>query len=56
VGVTQLVILFVTLVAMGVGVWGGWRRGPVVRIASIAGVVAAGALGYFAVLALTLPM
>ena len=53
---TLLAIVFVILAALGVGVWAGRRRGPVVGVASGAGVLAAGALGYFAVLALALPM
>ena len=53
---TLLVALFVSVVALGVGVAVGLRRGPVVGIASGAGVLAAGALGYFALLAVTLPM
>lgn len=53
---TLLVILFVISVAMGVGISVGLRRGPVIGIASAAGVLAAGTLGYFALLALALPM
>jgi hypothetical protein len=53
---TLLVTILVLLVAVGVGAAVGRRRGPVVGIASGAGVVIAGALGYFAVLALSLPM
>jgi hypothetical protein len=53
---TLLVILLVTFVALGVGVSVGRRRGPMVGVVSGAGVVAAGALGYVAVLALALPM
>jgi hypothetical protein len=53
---TLFVTLFVIFVALGVGVWVGRRRGPVVGIASGAGVLATGALGYFALLALALPM
>ncbi len=53
---TVLVTLFVILVALGVGLAVGRRRGPVVGIASAVGVLAAGALGYFALLALALPM
>ena len=53
---TLYVALFMVFVALGVGVWVGRRRGPVVGIASGAGVLAAGALGYFALLALSLPM
>jgi hypothetical protein len=52
---TLLVTLLVIFVALGVGVSVGHRRGPVVGIASGAGVLAAGALGYFALLALALP-
>jgi hypothetical protein len=55
-GLTFLVALFVLVVALGVGVGVGLRRGPVVGIASGAGVMAAGALGYFALLAVALPM
>jgi hypothetical protein len=55
-GLTLLVALFVTVVALGVGVAIGLPRGPVLGIASGAGVLAAGALGYFALLALSLPM
>jgi hypothetical protein len=53
---TLLVSLLVIFVALGIGVAVGRRRGPVVGIASGAGVVAAGALAYVAALALTLPM
>jgi hypothetical protein len=53
---TLLVTHLVTLVALGVGVAVGRRRGPVAGIASGAGVLGAGALGYFALLALALPM
>jgi hypothetical protein len=53
---TKLVTLLVFLVGLGVGVWGGRRRGPVVGIASGGGVVAAGALAYVALLAFSLPM
>ena len=53
---TFYVTLLVILVALGVGVWVGRRRGPVVAIASGAGVLAVGALGYFALLVLSLPM
>jgi hypothetical protein len=53
---TLLVARFVLLVALGVGVSVGRHRGPVVGIASGAGVLAAGALGYFALLASALPM
>jgi hypothetical protein len=53
---TLLVTLLVLIVALSVGVSLGRRRGPVVGIASGAGVVAAGALGYFALLELALPM
>lgn len=53
---TFIAILVTVPVALGVGLAVGRRRGPVVGVASGAGVVAAGALGYFALLALTLPM
>jgi hypothetical protein len=53
---TLYVTVFVTVVALGVGVAVGRRRGPVVGIASGVGVLAAGALGYVALLALALPM
>ncbi len=53
---TLLVALFVTFVALVVGLAVGLRRGPLVGMASGAGVLAAGALGYFALLALALPM
>jgi len=53
---TLLVAFFVTFAALVVGVAVGLRRGPLVGVASGAGVLAAGALGYFAVLAVTLPM
>jgi hypothetical protein len=53
---TLLVGLCLFLVALGVGVAVGLRRGPLFGIASAAGVAAAGALGYVAVLTLTLPM
>jgi hypothetical protein len=53
---TILVALFVTFAALAVGVAVGLRRGPVDGIASGAGVFAAGALGYFALLAVSLPM
>jgi hypothetical protein len=53
---TLYVALLVTFAALGVGVAVGLRRGPVVGVVSGAGVLAAGALGYFALLALALPM
>jgi hypothetical protein len=53
---TIFVIFFVPMVALGVGVWVGRRRGPAFGIASGAGVVAAGALAYVALLTLALPM
>jgi hypothetical protein len=53
---TFLVTLLVIVVALGEGVWVGRRRGPAVGVASGAGVVASGALGYVARLALALPM
>jgi len=53
---TLLVTPLVIFAALGIGVWVGRRRGPLVGIASGAGVLAAGALGYIALLALALPM
>ena len=53
---TRIVALLVIPVALAVGVLVGRRRGPVVGIASGAGILAAGAVGYFALLALVLPM
>jgi hypothetical protein len=53
---TYLVTLVVILAALGVGVSVGRHRGLVAGIASGAGVLAAGALGYFALLGLALPM
>ena len=53
---TLLVTLLVICVALVVGVAVSRRRGPVVGVGSGAGVLAAGALGYFALLALALPM
>ena len=53
---TLLVTPLVIFVALVVGVAVGLRRGPVVGIASGAGVLAAGALAYVALLALSLPM
>ncbi len=53
---TRIVALLVILAALGVAILVGRRRGPVVGIASGAGVLAAGAVGYFALLALVLPM
>jgi hypothetical protein len=53
---TLLVTCFVIFVALGVGVAVGSRRGLLVGIASGAGVLAGGALGYVALLALALPM
>jgi hypothetical protein len=53
---TLLVILVVIVVALSVGVAVGRRRGPLVGIASGAGVAITGGPGYFAVLALSLPM
>jgi hypothetical protein len=52
---TLLAALFVPLVASGVRVTVGRRRDRVVAAALSAGVLAAGALGYFALLALALP-
>lgn len=51
-----LVGLVVALVALVAAVVVGLRRGPVVGVAWGAGVVAAGALAYCALLALALPM
>ena len=53
---TFLVTPLVIFVALCVGVWVGRRRGAVFGIASGAGVLAAGALAYVALLALALPM
>jgi hypothetical protein len=53
---TLYVTFLVIFVALGVGVWVGRRRGVLVGIVSGAGVLAAGALGYVALLALALPM
>jgi hypothetical protein len=53
---TLLVTLLGIFVALGAGVSVGRRRGLVVGIASGAGVLAAGALGYFVLLGLALPM
>lgn len=53
---TYVVTGVVIVVAPAVGVWVGRRRGLMVGVASGAGVLAAGALAYFALLALTLPM
>ena len=52
---TMLVTPPVVVAALVVGVWVGLRRGPVLGIASGVGVLAAGVLGYFALLALVLP-
>jgi hypothetical protein len=53
---TLLVAVFLLGVAMGVGVLVGRRRGPVVGVASGAGVLVVGAVGYIGLLALALPM
>jgi len=53
---TWLATLLVIVVASGAGVLVGRRRGLAVGIASGVGVLAAGALGYFTLLALALPM
>jgi hypothetical protein len=53
---TFLAALLVIMAALGVGVWVVRRRGPVVGIAAGVGVSATGALGYFALLASSLPM
>jgi hypothetical protein len=52
----RLATILVIVVASGAGVLVGRRRGPAVGFALGVGVWAAGALGYFALLALTLPM
>jgi hypothetical protein len=53
---TFLVIPLVMFAALVVGFFVGRRRGWVAGIASGAGVLAAGALGYMALLGLSLPM
>jgi hypothetical protein len=53
---TLLVIPLVIFVALIAGILVGRRRGWVAGIASGAGVLAAGALGYMALLGLSLPM
>jgi hypothetical protein len=53
---TFLVALVAIVVALAVGISVGRRRGLLAGIASGAGVLAAGALGYFTLLALSLPM
>ncbi len=53
---TFFVALLVTAFALGVGLWVGLRRGPALGAAAGAGALAAGALGYFTLLALSLPM
>ena len=53
---TLYVALLVSVGAFGVGIVVGRRRGAVVGLASGAGVLAAGALGYVALLAVALPM
>jgi hypothetical protein len=53
---TLLVTLLVIFVALGVGILVGRRHGLLVGIASSAGVLAAGALAYAALLASVLPM
>jgi hypothetical protein len=55
-GMTFIAVPLVVSAALGVGVSAGWRRGPLVGIVSGLGVLAAGALGYVALLALSLPM
>lgn len=55
-GLTLLVALLVVAVALAVGIMLGRRHGPVVGLASAGGVLATGALGYFALLVFTLPM
>ena len=53
---TFLIAPLVIVAALAVGVSVSRRRGPGVGIASGAGVLADGALGYVALLALALPM
>jgi hypothetical protein len=53
---TLIVTVLVAFAALGVGATVGLRRGPAAGAAAGAGVLAAGALGYLALLALALPM
>ena len=53
---TFLVALFVILMALGVGITVGRRRGPVVGIAMAFGVLVAGGIVYVGLLAFSLPM
>lgn len=50
-----IVACFVAAVALGVGVEVGRRRGPLLGVGACVGVLAAGAVGYFALLMLVLP-
>jgi hypothetical protein len=52
---TRIVAALVTVVAVAAGVALGRRRGPVVGVLAFAGVLSAGALGYFVLLTLILP-
>jgi hypothetical protein len=53
---TRIVTVLVIVVALAAGVALGRRRGPIVGVLVCAGVLVAGALGYFALLTLMLPM
>lgn len=53
---TLLFVLLLVPLALGVGALVGWRCGPIVGIATCLGVLAAGAVGYFGILVLALPM
>ena len=48
--------LMATLLALGLGIAVGWRRGSLVGIATGLGVLMAAALGYVVVFSLSLPM
>jgi hypothetical protein len=53
---TLLVALLLVPLALGLGIAVGRRRGPIIGIATGFGVLVAGAIAFFGVLALSLPM
>jgi hypothetical protein len=48
--------MLLTVVALGAGLWAGWRRGWLFGITLGALILAAGVIGYVVLLSLALPM
>jgi hypothetical protein len=55
-GITLILSLVAAMLALGLGMVVGWRRGVVVGIATGFGVLVAACLGYVVVFSLSLPM